>query len=868
VKKILVALLLILAGTVSAASNVESTKVSVAGGLTLATDIYHPAKEPAPTILIRTPYGRGGMDFLGTAFSEKGYAVAIQDVRGKYDSAGDHEPFVHERADGIDTLRWIAKQEWCDGNIGMWGQSYSGFASLSVADVELDAFKSIFSVSGWLDGGRVVKPGGAQHLMLNLPWMITQQGRVQRGLGEFDIDALFRHLPLRDALRAAGISSSAWEDPAWLESIEAREPLGEVPRPVFHVAGWYDMVYRATLAAWAEVSAAAPNAPQKLAIGPWFHDQMFMETFEVGDANFGEASGFGSDEMTALAVRWFDATLRGKKNGVLNEPPVQYFLMDRNTWHTAKEWPPAGKAVDEQRWYLDSAGAARGGGGALAVSKPSGSASDDFVFDPDNPVPTHGGANFHYFPERIGVRDQREIEKRQDVLVYTSAPLDKELQITGPISAELHIATSGKDTDFTAKLVVVRPDGYARIVEEGIARASQLLAEVPPPDTPFVLTIDLGQTAIAIPAGHRLRLEVSSSNFPKYDRNPNTGEDPFTATELQAARQTVFHTAQQASFLRLPVRRKPARVTGASTRPLVAPVEEAASAAVNVAGNDADALLARGRELLEQDEFDQAIAVLKRAVELQPDSSEHHLWLGRAYREKLDTASMFKKLGWSKKLRASYLRAVELDPDNIDARSSLASFYFNAPGIAGGSFDKGIAQALEVKQRDPLAGHTLLADAYAGKKDYAAAKREYHALIAIDPSDPTPRYRLGVVCQTEKSWDETFAAFEGAAAANGTDDGHEMYRLAALYQIGRTGVFSGEGLSDSAEALERYIASERKSEQLPSAASAHWRLGMIYQRMDKGDLARAQFERALELEPDHEQAREALEEIGTADKTH
>ena len=863
-KMILVTLLLLLTGVADAEPTVETTNVVVDERYALATDLYHPVKEPAPVILIRTPYGKAGMEFMGKAFSEKGYAVAIQDVRGKYDSTGEHEPFVYEREDGIATLKWIAGQDWCDGNIGMWGQSYSGFAGLSVADVKLDEFKAIFSVSGWLDGGQLVMPGGAQHLMLNLPWMITQQGRVQRGLGEFDIDALFGHLPLRDALRAAGITSSAWEDPEWLESIATRKPLGEVTRPVFQVTGWYDMVYRATLAAWDEISAAAPNATQKLAIGPWFHDQMFMGTFEVGDENFGEVSGFGSDEMVALAIRWFDATLRGRDDGILKGPVVQYFLMDSNTWHTAKQWPPLGKFVGEQRWYLDSSGSANGsdGDGVLSVSEPSGSESDHFTFDPHQPVPTYGGANFHFFPERIGVRDQREIEKRHDVLVYTSAPLDKELQITGPLSARLHVATSGRDTDFTAKLVVVRPDGYARIVEEGIARASKLLARVPTPETPFTLTIDLGQTAISVPAGHRLRLEVSSSNFPKYDRNPNTGQDSFTAKELRPAQQTVFHAAGQASFLSLPVRRKPARVTAASRKPLVLPVEESAAAVAKVEGTDADELLARGRKQLDNEEVDQAIATLQRAVELAPDSAEHHLWLGRAYRDKLDTVGMFKKLGWSKKLRASYLRAVELDPDNLDARSSLASFYFNAPGVAGGSFEKGIQQAEEIKKRDPLVAHALLGSAHSNRKDYEAAKKEYRAAIALDPTDPSTQYRLGVVCQTEKSWDEAYAAFEGAAAADGTGDDHEVYRLAALYQIGRTGVFSGERLPGAVEALERYIASRKEAGQLPSAASAHWRLGMVYQRMDKNDLARDQFARALELEPDHEQAREALEGVG------
>ncbi len=262
------------------------------------------------------------------------------------------------------------------------------------------------------------------------------------------------------------------------------------------------MVYRATLRAYDRLSARA-KAPQKLVVGPWYHHQMMIGEWEVGDAHFGEGSGFGVDELIALSLRWFDATLKGKKNGFLKEPAVTYFLMGQDAWHTEANWPPANDLVKPQRWYLDSGGAANGssGDGVLSISEPSSADADRFVFDPQHPVPTIGGANFHFFPELIGVRDQREIERRDDVLVYTSEPLAEEMQITGKLEARLYVATSGKDTDFTAKLVVVRPDGYARIVEEGIARASALLDAVPPPGEPFSLTVAMGQTAISVPVG-------------------------------------------------------------------------------------------------------------------------------------------------------------------------------------------------------------------------------------------------------------------------------------------------------------------------------------------------------------------------------
>jgi len=185
---------LALAGLASAtaAPAVETARIEVVEGIELATDVYHPAKEPAPVILIRTPYGRKGHDFIGEAFAARGYAVAIQDVRGKYDSSGEHEPFRHERTDGSATLAWIAKQPWCNGRIGMWGISYSGYSGLVLADSEMKQLASILSFSGWLEAEDVVKPGGAMHLMLDLPWMITQQGNQQRGLGEFDGSSTWR----------------------------------------------------------------------------------------------------------------------------------------------------------------------------------------------------------------------------------------------------------------------------------------------------------------------------------------------------------------------------------------------------------------------------------------------------------------------------------------------------------------------------------------------------------------------------------------------------------------------------------------------------------------------------------------------------
>ncbi len=838
--------------TAATAASVETIQIAAPDGVELSTDVYLPSGGSAPVILVRTPYGSKQLSFLAESLVAHGYAVAIQDVRGRYGSGGEHEPFrPHERTDGLATLEWLADQEWCDGNIGMWGSSYSGFAALVLADAEVKAFKSIFSISGWISPENVIRPGGAMHLQLNLPWMLTQQGRLQRNLAEFDINALFRHTPLRDAIRAAGLRNETWEDPAWLDAPVQSHSKGEVPRSVFQVTGWHDMVYRSTLDAFRDISSRSKQA-QKLAVGPWYHNQMLFGTFEVGDAHFGDASAFGENEMIALTLRWFDATLKHQKNGILEEPPVTYFVMGQNAWAHDTDWPPRGSSVKDVRWYLDSAGSANGssGNGTLARSKPAGAVSDQFIFDPMNPVPTLGGAVFFYFPELLGVKDQQDIERRNDVLIYTSEPFTEEIQITGAVSVHLYAATSGEDTDFTAKLVVVRPDGYARIVEDGIVRVSAQLEASSAPNISFEVTIDLGHTAISIPEGHRLRLEISSSNFPKYDRNPNNGQDPFLATEFTTARQTVFHSAERSSYLTLPVRRELLVNTEAGQQPLSLPLETVNESTIAVGGNDAAILLAAGREYLATGKVDLAIASLSRAVDLLPRGSIEHMWLGRAYRDKLQSAGMLQKLGLSKKARSHFAKAVEYDPDNIDARTNLALFYFNAPSVAGGSFERGQKQVQEIGTRDPIAAHRLMATVYTDKKQPDKAIEEYHAIIALDAKDESAYLMIGLLHRNEREWEQAFAWFEKDIEMTDSD--------LSRYSIGRTAVLSGEQLDRGKQALEEYIARKPAGSRLPSLAAAHWRLGMLHELTGRTDLARQHYETALQLEPGMEQARESL----------
>lgn len=534
----------------------KDVTLPMSDGIGLSTDIFLPAGDgPFPTILIRTAYGKNQMDTFTHFFAESGYATVIQDVRGKWESSGDMVPFVSEQKDGLETLDWIVAQEWCNGRIGLWGSSYLSYCALTLAAAPHPAVKTIFNMSGWLNGDKINSPGGALHWMLMLTWMLHEATQQKRSLNDYDIWELFEHIPLKSTMASIGIDDPVFSNPDTLETV--RYDYSTIQIPIYHITGWYDFIRPGALTVYNEVSSNTSTL-QKLMIGPWVHDQIWTTYTQAGDVDFGERAAMGIDKINAMALRWFDRWLKDEANGVSEEPAVDVFVMGRDEWLTLDAWPPGDLTYGD--WHINSSGGAntQGGDGVLVQSPPERDAAHDtFVFDPMDPVPTFGGANFHFFPEILGIKDQRDIEERDDVLVYTSAPLEEETIICGPVRVILYVSTEARDTDFTAKLVEVRNDGYAAIIVEGIARASfrhslkeQELLE---PGEIYEIGIDLGETAIEIRPGHRLRLEISSSNFPKYDRNPNTGVHPWEAVEYQKTTQTIYHDEAHPSRVILPV---------------------------------------------------------------------------------------------------------------------------------------------------------------------------------------------------------------------------------------------------------------------------------------------------------------------------
>ncbi len=320
--------------------------------------------------------------------------------------------------------------------------------------------------------------------------------------------------------------------------------------PTMHVTGWNDVVYRQTLILWNGIAAASQGkVPQSLIIGPWMHNQIGSDATKAGDEEFGPEARMDDKRHFANVRRWFDRHLKGEGKGTDRESAVNLFVMGANEWLEAATWPPA--KARQQRWFLARG---PGGDGRLQRKPVTGVLGvSAYVSDPNQPVPTVGGVNSHIFPHNAGPKDQAPLEAREDLLVFTSPAFAAATTLAGPLRAVLHVASSAVDTDFVVKLISVRKDGYARIIEDGILRTRYRESRDKPkmlvPGKPTRIEIDLGATAIRLDKGERLRVHVCSSNFPKYDRNPNTGEAAFSAKTLESAKQQVFHSKERASFI-------------------------------------------------------------------------------------------------------------------------------------------------------------------------------------------------------------------------------------------------------------------------------------------------------------------------------
>jgi len=533
-------------------------------GISLAAEIYHPQHTAhSPTILVRIPLTKDFKNelfasMIGKMWAERGYTVVIQGTRGRFGSGGIFYPLRGERQDGIETLHWIAKQPWYNGQILTWGGSAFGHTQWAVAD-QVDpgptAFTIYFASTNFHD---MFFPGGAFSLDSALSWAVRSHGDKDSPdwPSADEVKNAANGFPLKDADRRATDSDvSFFKD--WVEhpdrdsfwnAIDGQDRVQSLKAPVLLMAGWYDPFLPTQLNDYIRIRQSnelSVAGHSRLIIGPWTHASEV--TFPDGT----KAENFRRQSL-AVSLPWFDENSGLASSFSPTSAPIKLFVMGRKEWRSEQEWPLA--RTQYTSYFLGSAKGANSlsGDGTLEPVAPiAPERADSYDYDPLHPVPTAGGA---MIGGGAGIRRQNDIESRNDVLVYTTPTLDHDVEVTGPISLILYVATSAPNTDFTAKLVDVHPDGLAYNISEGILRRSypQVERSLTARNVPEV-QIELWPTSMVFFKGHRIRLEVSSSNFPRFDRNPNTGKMIASELNFTSAKQFVMHGQEYPSRLVLPI---------------------------------------------------------------------------------------------------------------------------------------------------------------------------------------------------------------------------------------------------------------------------------------------------------------------------
>ena len=569
----------------------KDVMVAMRDGVELATDAWIPAVTPAPTLLVRLPYGKDLPQLLAYglmpnifALVEAGYAVVYQDCRGTFRSGGDLVPMLNEAADGADTVAWVLRQPWCDGNIGSYGASYLGFvqwASVS-AGAPVKAIAPAVTTTDYYTAPWYSE-GGAASWHTVQSWT-TQMAMVetlrQLGRGSGDPQLLGElagmmadpqpHLAAMPPSRQPAVEKVWlwWGEllshparDAWWQNLSVLDRAEQVTVPALHIGGWFDIFVANTARSFTGLRARAGTAEaregQRLIIGPWDH---LNSTGIYPDRKFGLTADAITQDLTGQHVRFFDRWLRDRRGALDGSASVKIFVMGIDRWREEQDWPLPGTSYVP--YYLHSSGRANtaAGDGELSTEAPAQTAADTFLYDPQRPVPSLGGRlMLPSTANAAGPVDQRPVETRDDVLCFTSAVLTKPLEVTGHVSLTLYASSSAPDTDFTGKLVDVFPDGRAIFLTDGIIRARyrKSLAEPEPltPGEPYQLSLDLSVTSNVFLPGHRIRLEVSSSNFPRFDRNTNTGGviADESADQATIAVNRVLHGPDYPSQLILPV---------------------------------------------------------------------------------------------------------------------------------------------------------------------------------------------------------------------------------------------------------------------------------------------------------------------------
>ncbi len=569
----------------------ESVPMTMRDGVQLRGDIYRPDdSQRHPAILMRSPYSRtmtvngSFMNLLDTIAA--GYVLVVQSLRGTFDSGGEMKlgdvTMVGEALDGYDSVEWAAAQRWCDGNVGTAGGSYLGMLQWITARENPPHLKAM---APWISGSGGTEPSrqnGVVNLGVALNWVLAQGLEIAKwqqaagkdmsravemlARGNVVPEEVYNYLPLRDVphFNFEGIKE-VWENrifntdaenPDYVEKTRTR--YEKVTVPCFHVSGWYDFYPSGTLGHFRMMQGSGGSelarTSQHILMGPWLHGGP-ATAGSVGDMGFGEGAGVLGSGTSRYNLTFFDRYLRGLD---VDLPKVRYFVMGSNVWRNAETWPLP--ETEWQRFYLHSRGSAAtpAGNGSLSREAPGQEPPDTFDYDPIDPVPTLGcRGGTHLLRVPAGIQEQSPNERRPDVLCYTSDALENDIEITGPLELHLFALTSARDTDFVAKLVDVYPNGRAyNVTTDGIIRARYRKSVFEPalvtPGEVNEYVINLEAVSQLFRKGHRIRIDVTSSSFPEYDRNMNTGNPIGEDARGIVARQIVYHDSDFASYIDLP----------------------------------------------------------------------------------------------------------------------------------------------------------------------------------------------------------------------------------------------------------------------------------------------------------------------------
>ncbi len=534
--------------------------MTTSDGTVLRADIYRPCGSAgAPTILVRFPYVRGhafklltwqyelGVGGIAHFFASRGYNVVVQGTRGRYHSDGQFYPLKHERQDGLETLAWMKQQPWFDGRFAMWGGSAFGHTQWAVADARDPKPGALNIHIASTSFRRAFRPGGAFALESTLYWALRSHGSFDVIPPVEQIDAAVAGWPLIEADDRAGKNIAFFDDwlkhkefgPYWRE-IDGKDRASQTDAPVLLMAGWSDLFLPTMLKDFLDLrSETSSRAAQRsrLVIGPWVHagevalpDGALPPAYRPASVNY--------------SLPWFDHHLLGKPLAKELDAPILLYVRGENTWRKEHEWPL--QRARNTALYLRSD--RRNGATGLSFDPPTGVGGGmSFTYDPRNPVPSRGGAMLGL---RAGIKVQNDIIDRADTLYFTSNPLSQDVEMTGPVSAVLHVTTDAPNTDFFVKLLDVQPDGKVYNVTSGILRRDYPKSSQAGPEK---ITVELWPTSMVFKKGHRIAVMITSSDFPRFDRNPNTGGDIATETEPRPAHQTVFIGKATPSRLIVPI---------------------------------------------------------------------------------------------------------------------------------------------------------------------------------------------------------------------------------------------------------------------------------------------------------------------------